>query len=87
MSEEAKTYPTTIELVDRLRAENLNAKMQNVQLQLQLMQSELQKALSSRNELATQAQQLRDEFREKYGVALERLKINDDGTYVEVQGT
>lgn len=87
MSEEAKTYPTTIDLVDRLRAENLNAKMQNVQLQLQLMQSELQKALSSRNELATQAQTLRDEFREKYGVALERLKINDDGTYAEVQGT
>lgn len=76
-------FPKVIDRVDLLSAENLNLKMQNIQLQLKAMQEDLQKALKTRGELVTEMNTLRDLFQTKYGVAVERLQIHADGTYSE----
>jgi hypothetical protein len=83
MADETIERPRVIDMVDRLRAENLQARMQNVQLQLQIMQSELQKAMGTRGQLVQEMNTLRDEFLKKYGVDIARLQIHPDGTYSE----
>jgi hypothetical protein len=73
--------PTVIDREDRLEAELLQTKIQNVQFQLQLMQADLQKALETRNTLINQMTTFREVFQNKYGVDLAKLHINDDGTF------
>lgn len=73
--------PTVIDREDRLEAELLQTKLQNVQFQLQLMQADLQKAMESRNGLINEMTKFRTSFQEKYGVDLAKIHINDDGTF------
>ena len=77
--------PVVFSPEDRLRAEKLALQMQNIQLQLQIMQSDLQKAIGSRNTLVVQMNALRDEYLKKYGVDIAKVQINDDGTYTMLQ--
>lgn len=76
-----KAKPERIKPEDRLRAENLMLKLQNVQLQLQVMQADLAKALGSRQAIQLEMEKLRKEFLEIYGVDLATINIADDGTY------
>ena len=75
--------PVTISKEDRLQAELLQSKMQNVQLQLQIMQADIQKALVARNELVAEMNKFRAEFQEKYGLDLAKVQINSDGSVQE----
>lgn len=76
-------YPERIEEVDKLKVEKLNLQLQNVQLQLQIMQADLQRATARRTELLGEVGVLRSLFRSKYNADLDRLRINDDGTFTE----
>lgn len=79
MSETAPVISTE----DRLQAELLQAKMQNIQFQLQLLQSDVQKAIESRNNLVGEMKKLRELFQERYGLDLAKIQINPDGTVQE----
>jgi hypothetical protein len=79
-------YPKIISAEDRLRAENLQYKMQNVQLQLQLLQADIQRAITTRNGLVTDMNALRQEYLTRYNVDLTQVKINDDGTFEPLPG-
>lgn len=68
---------------DRLQAELLQAKMHNVQLQLQVMQADIQKAVQTRNELIAEMNKFREEFKVKYGQDLATIQINNDGSIQE----
>jgi len=80
----APVYPKIISVEDRLRAENLQYKMQNTQLQLQLLQADIQRAVQTRTDLVAAMNSLRQEFLTRYGVDLAQVKINDDGTFEQL---
>lgn len=77
--------PQKVSREDRLEVENLSMKIQNVQLQLQIMQSDLQKALMTRNDLVEQMKKKRDEYMQKYGIDIATVAIADDGTVTPLQ--
>lgn len=81
---EEPAKPHVISVEDRLRAEVLQYKMQNVQLQLQLLQADVQRAVQTRTELVGDMNALRQEYMIKYGVDLTQVKINDDGTFEQL---
>jgi hypothetical protein len=72
--------PVVIAKEDRLQAELLHSKMQNIQLQMQLMQSEIQKAIEARNGIIGEMNKFKDEFQAKYGLDLSKIQINSDGS-------
>lgn len=75
--------PVTVAKEDRLQAELLQAKMQNVQLQLQVMQADIQKAIAARNDLVAEMNKFRAEFQAKYNLDLAQIQINSDGSVQE----
>ena len=77
--------PTVVDRADRLEAELLTAKLQNIQLQLQIMQQDMVKAGEARNAVVKRMQEFRVEFLQKYGLDLTKVIINDDGTFRHVK--
>ena len=75
--------PVVIAKEDRLQAELIQARMQNVQYQLQIMQGEIQKALAERNTIIAEMGKFREEFQAKYNLDLAKIQINNDGTVQE----
>lgn len=75
--------PVIVVKEDRLQAELIQAKMQNVQYQLQIMQGEIQKALMERNAIVGEMAKFREEFQAKYNLDLTKIQINNDGTVQE----
>ncbi len=83
MSEETKDTPVVVSREDRLELELVTARMQNIQLQLQIMQQDMIKATESRNTLIKRAQDLRTQFQQKYGIDITKVSIGDDGKVKE----
>ncbi len=69
-----------ISLEDRMRAENLQLQMENIQKDLQLIQLQVQGKVSQRDLLLQKMNALRDEFKQKYDIDLASVKIEDDGS-------
>lgn len=76
--------PSKISKEDRLELEVFQVKLQNVQLQLQIMQADLAKALAERNNLVEGMKKKREEIQAKYGVDIAQVKIADDGTITPI---
>jgi hypothetical protein len=74
--------PVKLSEVDRLRAENLFVKGQNIQLQIGHLQKDLQRAQVEGLEVNKKIIALRDEFLKSYGIDLETAQIQDDGTVI-----
>lgn len=84
-SSEEKPKPTVVDRADRLEAELLTSRLQNIQLQLQIMQQDMVKAGEARNAVVKRMQEFRVEFMQKYGLDLTKVIINDDGTFRPVK--
>lgn len=67
----------------RLRAEVLQLKTHNTQLQLQVLQADVQKALQARSALAEEAEKFRQSVIEEFGVDLASAQVLQDGTVVQ----
>lgn len=80
--EEPKKGPVVIAKEDRVELENFQLKLHNVQLQMQIMQADLAKALGTRDQLVAGMKKKRDELMQKYGIDIATVQINDDGTVV-----
>lgn len=63
-----------------IQAENMSLKLQNVQLQLQLMHQQLGQAMDTRNKLHKEMEALRQKVMMEYGLDLAKVTIANDGT-------
>ncbi len=71
--------------LDRLELENITAHMQNCNLQIQIIQGDLAKALARRNDLVEKMKLKRKEMQAKYGVDIAAVNVADDGTITPSQ--
>ena len=74
--------PVKIEDVDRLRAENMQLKMDKVTLEIALTTQQLVDRGKVRAGLGQEIMAMQAEYRTKYGIDLLAGKINDDGTFM-----
>ncbi len=65
---------------DRLKAENLQLRLETIQYKLQGFQAELQRVLETRNAVVTDMQALQQEFLQKYNIDLTKVAIMPDGS-------
>ncbi len=77
--------PTKVSKEDRLEVEVLSMKLQNVQLQMQIMQSDLAKALATRDQLVEKFKEKREYFLQTYGVDITAINIDDEGNIIRIQ--
>jgi hypothetical protein len=79
MSAEDKKVSTE----DMLRVQNLQLRMEKIQVDLQLLQMNIQQKLQQRDTIVLEMNKFKDEFQAKYGLDLATAKINEDGSWRE----
>lgn len=74
--------PKALSRQDLIELENLDLKMKNVHLQMQMMQRDLALALTQKDELVKLQVAKREEILKNYGVDIGTVRIGPDGTFL-----